>query len=90
MLGVFEHSNIQGLAAGGSYTTSTKVKLPPGTDGDYYIYVIADNQDNPAEVQNRKAKGEYLSGANARRIGFLCGRKYWRHLPGRHRLRGRP
>jgi subtilase family serine protease len=42
VLGGVEHSNIQGLAAGESFTTSTKVKLPPGTDGQYYIYVFTD------------------------------------------------
>ncbi len=73
LLGVFEHSNIQGLAAGGSYATSTKVKLPPGADGDYYIYVIADNQDNPAEARNRTAKDEYLSGTNTNAVGFYAG-----------------
>jgi len=73
LLGVFEHSNIQGLAAGGSYATSTKVKLPPGADGDYYIYVIADNQDNPAEARNRTAKDEYLSGTNTNAVDFYAG-----------------
>ncbi len=75
-LGIFEHSNIQGLAAGGSYTTSTKVKLPPGTDGDYYIYVIADNQDNPVDVRYRSAKGEYLSGLNDNALVFYEGGTY--------------
>ena len=72
-LGIFEHSNIQGLAAGGSYTTSTKVKLPPGTNGSYYIYVITDNQDNPEDARNRKAKGESLSGTNTNALNFYAG-----------------
>ncbi|MFN9746157.1 MAG: CARDB domain-containing protein, partial [Betaproteobacteria bacterium] len=37
-----EHANLAPLAAGASYTTSATVKLPPGTDGPYYIYVVTD------------------------------------------------
>ncbi|ULU23434.1 tandem-95 repeat protein [Dyella terrae] len=42
-LGAFAHYNTSGLAAGGSYTATANVQLPPGTDGTYYIYVIADS-----------------------------------------------
>ena len=41
-LGVKAHSNAAGLAANGSYTESYGVSIPPGYDGQYYIYVITD------------------------------------------------
>jgi hypothetical protein len=36
------HSNLEGLISGASYTTSVNIKMPPGTDGPYYIYVVTD------------------------------------------------
>ena len=57
LLGSYAHANVGGLAAGGSYTTSAKVRLPAGTDGAYYIYVITD--DAPALKQ---AASEQLFG----------------------------
>ncbi|MDZ4254036.1 MAG: CARDB domain-containing protein, partial [Sulfuritalea sp.] len=65
VLGTVTHSNVQGLAAAGSYTASTKVTLPQGADGDYYIYVITDNADNPGDANQRRAKEEYLRGGDS-------------------------
>ncbi|WP_233259655.1 CARDB domain-containing protein, partial [Ramlibacter sp. WS9] len=42
-LGSVVHTNVGGLAAGGSYTATLKAKLPAGTDGPYYVYVITDS-----------------------------------------------
>ena len=41
-MGTIIHSNVNGPVTGASYTTSTNVTLPPGTDGIYYIYIITD------------------------------------------------
>src|SRR5262249_11277825 len=41
-LGAKAHSNATTLQSGASYTESLEVTLPPGTDGDYFIYVITD------------------------------------------------
>ncbi|MCP4925155.1 MAG: hypothetical protein GY916_04335, partial [Gammaproteobacteria bacterium] len=41
-IGSVVHSNIDGLLSGQSYTTTTNVTLPAGTEGSYYIYVITD------------------------------------------------
>ena len=35
LLGVVGHSNVEGLAAGASYTTSSRMQLPAGTAGQY-------------------------------------------------------
>ncbi|HET7864109.1 MAG TPA: putative Ig domain-containing protein, partial [Burkholderiaceae bacterium] len=43
-LGSVVHTNTGGLLAGASYTSTGKFRLPPGTDGPYYIYVITDSQ----------------------------------------------
>jgi YD repeat-containing protein len=40
------HDNAAGLGAGQSYTTTANVAPPPGTEGPYYIYVIANNDPN--------------------------------------------
>ena len=59
-LGSFTHANLEGLAAGASYTTSAKVRLPVGAQGQYTIYVITD-----ADPENRRAQSEvFLSGDN--------------------------
>ena len=66
-LGAAVHSNVNGLAAGASYTTSAKVKLPPGTDGSYYIYVITDSEHDPEGLTDSPqpvAQSELLDGDN--------------------------
>lgn len=62
-LGTFVHANVDGLAEGASYTTSAKLRLPAGTDGDYYIYVITDHNES-TEIWQRRAKDELLSGGS--------------------------
>ena len=62
-LGAVAHSNAGGLAAGGSYTVSAKVKLPPGTDGPYYIYVITDSKhdvDSLGDTPGKVAQAELM------------------------------
>jgi hypothetical protein len=73
VLGVVEHSNSQGLGAGESYTASTKVKLPPGSNGEYYIYVITDNADNPQSPTNRIPKTEVKNGINDDTYNYYAG-----------------
>ena len=53
------HSNVAGLANGQSYTTSTKVRLPAGTDGPYYIYIITD-----VDRYRAAANSEAFTGGN--------------------------
>jgi hypothetical protein len=54
-LGAVMHSNAGGLAAGASYTASARVKLPPGTDGLYYIHVITDSAHHPNTAAVRRS-----------------------------------
>ncbi|HET6719725.1 MAG TPA: CARDB domain-containing protein, partial [Rhodocyclaceae bacterium] len=42
LVGQVNHANVGGLATGGSYTSSAKIRLPAGIGGEYYIYVITD------------------------------------------------
>jgi len=63
-LGTFVHANVDGLASGGSYTTSAKVRLPAGIDGPYYLYVITDDENNVASSGKGRAKRELLSGGD--------------------------
>ncbi|HNN85589.1 MAG TPA: CARDB domain-containing protein, partial [Accumulibacter sp.] len=56
LLGSFTHANVEGMASGGSYTTSAKVRLPVGAEGPYYIYVITD-----ADPETRAARSEIIS-----------------------------
>ncbi|HLF95978.1 MAG TPA: CARDB domain-containing protein, partial [Methylococcaceae bacterium] len=66
-LGAVVHSSVAGLAAGASYTASAKFKLPPGTDGPYYIYVITDSEHRPenlADVPDYRPHAELLHGGN--------------------------
>ncbi|UUZ69428.1 putative Ig domain-containing protein [Polaromonas sp. P2-4] len=63
-MGSIGHSNVNGLATGASYTASTKIKLPPGTDGPYYIYVITDAVRNPQWWGQYTAQGEINNGGN--------------------------
>ncbi|MEO7621604.1 MAG: CARDB domain-containing protein, partial [Gallionella sp.] len=51
-LGAVVHSNAGGLTSGSSYTATAKVKLPPGTDGVYYIYVITDSYHYSSLLNN--------------------------------------
>lgn len=65
-LGSVVHSNVGGLATGASYTASAKVKLPAGTDGGYYIYIITDSYGPVANGEmlhggdNAVARDEYF------------------------------
>ncbi|MFO1403439.1 MAG: CARDB domain-containing protein [Azonexus sp.] len=59
LLGSFVHANVDGLASGGSYTTSAKVRLPVGAEGQYYIYVITD-----ADAGIKAAVSELNSGGD--------------------------
>jgi len=63
-MGSVGHSNVSGLAAGASYTASTKIKLPPGTDGPYYLYVITDAMRNPSWWPQYTPQSEYNHGGN--------------------------
>lgn len=72
-LGALVHPNTNGLASGESYTASLKVRLPAGTDGPYYIYVITDSAHTPQNLTDspdHRAQDEKLAGfvgdANAR------------------------
>jgi hypothetical protein len=68
-LGAVEHAHGAGLAAGGSYTAQARVRLPAGTDGHYYLYVITDRANNMAA-----AKDEMTSGGNeAARLYYAGG-----------------
>lgn len=75
VLGGVTHANVQGLPALGSYTAATKVRLPAGTDGGYFIYVITDNAQNPQDYWNRKAQNEMLGGgSNGLALGVYAAR----------------
>lgn len=66
-LGSVVHANVNGLAAGASYTASAKVRLPAGTDGQYYIYVITDSRhdsDSLTASPHYQAQGELTRGDN--------------------------
>ncbi|MBI3347611.1 MAG: hypothetical protein HY020_10425, partial [Burkholderiales bacterium] len=57
-IGSVVHSNTTTLGAGESYTASAVVKLPPGTDGKYYIYVMADGKHQPESLAPDLGRGE--------------------------------
>ncbi len=66
-LGALVHSNAAGLASGASYTASARFKLPPGTNGPYYIYVITDSShptDGLSPAVSSGAMSEDLRGEN--------------------------
>jgi hypothetical protein len=50
-LGAVVHNNT-GFASGASYSASLKAKLPPGTEGQYYIYVITDSAHSTDSLSN--------------------------------------
>ena len=57
-IGSVVHANSTPLGTGESYTTSAKLTLPPGTNGQYYIYVVTDGKHHPdslAPAYNREA-----------------------------------
>ena len=64
-LGGVIHQNISGLAAGASYTETTEVILPAGSDGDYFLHVATDVA-NFGKLPN----GENLEGQIDRASGF--------------------
>ena len=57
-IGSVVHSNTTTLGAGESYTASAVVKLPPGTDGKYYIYVMADGKHSADSLAPDLGRGE--------------------------------
>ncbi|MBW8892121.1 MAG: hypothetical protein JF617_08165, partial [Burkholderiales bacterium] len=57
-IGSVVHSNTTTLASGESYTASAVVKLPPGTDGRYYIYVMTDAKHYADSLAPDFAHGE--------------------------------
>ncbi|HEV6968860.1 CARDB domain-containing protein, partial [Roseateles sp.] len=57
-IGSVVHSNATTLGAGESYTASAVVKLPPGTDGKYYIYVMTDGKHYPDSLAPDFGRGE--------------------------------
>lgn len=64
-LGSVRHANANFWPGGRRFLRDLRqFKLPPGTDGQYYIYVIADNYDSPSDVNQRQPKMEYLRSAN--------------------------
>jgi subtilase family serine protease len=64
-LGTFNHANLGGLAAGGSYTTSARVRLPAGSEGRYYLYLITDAESDVGDPRLRQSRRELTSGDNA-------------------------
>ncbi|UOP01492.1 CARDB domain-containing protein [Kingella potus] len=42
-LGTLEHINSSGLLSDGLYTATSRMRVPAGYDGTYYLYVIADH-----------------------------------------------
>jgi subtilase family serine protease len=64
-LGTFNHANLGGLAAGGSYTSSARVRLPAGSDGRYYLYLITDAESDVGDPRLRQSRRELTSGDNA-------------------------
>src|SRR6185503_18448457 len=46
LLGAKAHSSATPLASGGSYTDSLEINLPLGFDGQYFLYVITDSDNN--------------------------------------------
>jgi subtilase family serine protease len=67
-IGSKSHDNKNGFAAGASYTESLEVRLPRGIEGQYYIYVMTDDQATPSLDVNQ--------GDNARTRGFYSSRVY--------------
>jgi hypothetical protein len=49
-LGSFIHSQSTPLDVDQSYTNTQEVTLPPGTPGEYYLYVFTDVYQKPSEV----------------------------------------
>ncbi|HEX8961620.1 MAG TPA: CARDB domain-containing protein, partial [Rhodocyclaceae bacterium] len=79
-LGAVVHSNAEGLGAGASYTASAKVKLPPGTDGLYYIYILTDSEHSYGALSgspNKRISREYVtSDGTLDRAGFYSASAY--------------
>ena len=69
-MGSVIHANAAGLAAGASYNASAKIRLPQGTDGPYYIYVISDAMA-PTGPQAYAPQAELVrSGTNDQALGL--------------------
>src|SRR5262249_51816623 len=47
VLGKFVHSNATPLQDGASYTSTEEVTLPPGVEGNWYVYVFTDYYETP-------------------------------------------
>jgi hypothetical protein len=64
-LGALVHTNTGGLANGASYTASGKFRLPAGTNGPYYIYVITDSAhpEGLGAATNWRPADEMLKGS---------------------------
>lgn len=70
LLGLFEHDNSNGLAAGSSYTTTANVRLPAGTDGRYYIYVITDSERHYPDIYRKPADEITTGDFNSNALSF--------------------
>ena len=77
-IGSVVHVNTTPLGAGQSYTASARLRLPPGTDGPYYVYVITDAAhtpmgnlapyfgENSGRAQEESLVGQHMTNARAR------------------------
>ncbi|MDH3460422.1 MAG: hypothetical protein OEM00_05480, partial [Burkholderiaceae bacterium] len=69
-IGSVVHPQATAFAAGASYTTTARLRLPPGTDGQYFIYVITDALHSQGQLapyfsnqpNDKRAEGEQLVG----------------------------
>ncbi|MCM8597201.1 MAG: putative Ig domain-containing protein, partial [Candidatus Accumulibacter sp.] len=64
LLGSFLHANVEGLASGGSYSASTRVRLPIGGEGRYYVYVVTDGENNADDMRGHPARRELTTGGD--------------------------
>ena len=65
VLGKFIHNNTTPLGAGASYSNTQEVTLPPGIEGNYYIYVFTDIfQDPDSYITTPGRKGEPYDDGN--------------------------
>ncbi|MBL8395672.1 MAG: hypothetical protein JNK99_13155, partial [Candidatus Accumulibacter sp.] len=58
------HANVSGLASGGSYTASVRVRLPAGGDGLYYLHVVTDADPEGSGPSLGPARQELTSGGD--------------------------
>src|SRR6185437_3427941 len=76
LLGTVVHDNTNGLGTGQSYTTTAAITPPAGTDGPYYIYVLANNEPVDPQHNFRPASQELTGSYNSQSLGNFQSKVY--------------